>query len=235
MLFAGIHSTLIPKAYLLAQLTVCPAGNAPTVNVMLGVEKTYYNETLTAAQITKSMMGDKESTYATDSRSMLGGVTTSKLTSEVNFNYRQMSDDAGNTCVYINSANIALYYYPAIFIAKDILDKPCYSKVVKDHEQQHVDIDIKALNEYIPKIKVDMLRYLQTLGYDGFGPYTPADAEKQQAVLANNVMAASKPMVEKMREDRRERQGAIDTLENYRREQAKCPEEFPLSDAYDPE
>lgn len=206
----------------------CPPIEAPQVEVLFGAEKPVYIENATTKALTEELRGNKDSTFALDSRWMVGGATTSIVSgSKYHIRYTTLTDETGAQCVYINEVIFSVIYQPAIFIAAEHLDKPCYYGVVKAHEEQHVAIDIKTIGEYLPKVKMDMLLYLRSLGYWGYGPYTPADAKKQQGLLSKQIVAASNPMLEKLMEARRARQGEIDTEENYRRESAKCPDDFP--------
>ena len=226
MVLFGIDTALLAaKAFTLAALTVCPVNDPPRVDVHFTAEKPYWNTSYGSTALRKSMQGDKESTVQTDKREKLLGVTTSKLDSKFHVSFRTLTDRSGNQCLYVDRATFIISYYPAIFIAKEVKGLPCKEKVVHDHENQHVAIDLKTIQEYLPRIKMDMLLYLQTLGYQGFGPYNQSEAPANGERLMKQIIAASLPMVEKLRESRRQRQGIIDTSDNYMRESEKCPEE----------
>jgi hypothetical protein len=226
MIFEGFISGLLAKTYVLAALSSCPIQDAPKVTVNFAADPPYYDETVSTTKLTEVMAKDKESTFANDSRWMVGGVTTSVIKDQLRVTFRTLTDESGQVCFYVNTATFVIYYYPAVFIAKEAVKRDCYYQVVRAHENTHVAIDVKSINEYLPKVKMEMLLYLRSLGYYGFGPYTAAEAAKQQALMTKKIIEAGVPMIEKLRDVRRQRQGEIDTVENYRRESAKCPGDF---------
>jgi len=64
-------------------IEACPVGNAPKVEVHFATEPLYYSEDHAAAALKKSMAKDKESTLATDRRTVVFGVTTSVTSASV--------------------------------------------------------------------------------------------------------------------------------------------------------
>lgn len=225
MAFAALNPLLFSKAFTLAALTVCPVMDAPRVEALFAADKPFYSEHQSSAALKTHMSKDRESTLATDNRSTVFGVTTSVTSDRFRVSFKTLTDENGDECLYVEKATFWITYSPAIFVSSDILDLPCSLQVAQAHERQHVAIDIAAIREYLPHIKMDMLSYLRSLGYQGFGPFSKKESEKRQQELTDKIVAASAPMIEKLKEARRKRQGVIDTPENYRRESAKCPED----------
>jgi len=208
-------------------LGACPVADAPKVDVHFATEPLYYSEEHSAHTLKKSMAKDKESTLATDKRSVVMGVTTSVTTSNFNVSFKTLTDEQGNQCIYVDKAVFWITYKPAVFVSKEILDLPCSLGVTRAHEAEHVKIDAAAIQEYLPRIQLDMMIYLRSLGYQGFGPYPQGESAQHQQRLLKEIVAASVPMAERLREARRKRQGTIDTPENYKREAEKCPQDRP--------
>lgn len=224
----GLDMAALAGALMLnVAMGACPVENAPKVDVHFATEPVFYSEDHTAATLRKSMAKDKESTLATDRRAVVFGVTTSVTDSNFRVSFKTITDSGGNQCVYVDKAIFWITYRPAVFVSKDILDMPCSLKVTRQHEAEHVKIDMAAIQEYLPRIQMDMMLYLRALGYQGFGPYKQSEAAQHQRRLMKDIVAASMPMAERLREARRLRQGEIDTPENYKREAEKCPEERP--------
>lgn len=221
----SIDPSLASALLMQVALGACPVQDAPKVIVHFASEPVYYSESHKAATLKTSLAKDKESTLATDKRSVVMGVTTSVTSSNFNVSFKMLTDRQGNQCLYVDTATFWIVYRPAVFISKDILDIPCSLQVTKEHEAQHVKIDMQAIHEYLPQIQTDMLLYLRSLGYQGFGPYPQSELPKHRERLMKEIVEASKPMAEKLREARRKRQGEIDTPENYRRESEKCPQD----------
>lgn len=224
-MLSQVISEFIPKAYLLAQLTVCPIQDVPKVEIVFTRDMVHYNKTVSARHLTEKMREDKDSTAASHEELVIVGATTRVTRGALHVYFNTLKDQSGNTCVYINTATFNLHYSPAIFVAKEVTDLPCTLKTTQEHEQLHVAIDLTTIEEYIPRLKVEVLQYLRALGYAGFGPYTPENAKKKQAQLARELTRANEPMSERLRETIRQRQRTIDTRENYMAEQAKCPQD----------
>lgn len=223
MLFSGLNISLASALMMQATLGACPVENAPRVIAHFNVDPVYYTEEHSSNTLRRSLERDPESTLTTDKRSVVFGVTTSVTNSHFNVSFKTLTDSSGNQCLYVDKATFRVTYKPAIFVSKDILDLPCTLKVTQDHENQHVKIDIAAIRDYLPHIERDMLLHLRDMGYQGYGPYPQKEVDIHQKRLLENLVAASKPMAERLRIARRKRQGEIDTEENYKREAAKCP------------
>jgi len=225
-----LDSSAAATSVVAAGLTVCPVMPIPKVHVHLAAQKPYYSEKVSSKSLTEQFFNNPDSTMSRHNGWAVDGTTTSQISYQFYMHFKTRYDKAGNTCLYFDQATFTIAYYPAVFVAKEALSKKCYADVIRAHEMQHVAIDTQSIQEYLPHIKVDMLLYLRSLGYQGFGPMPQAAAKQKQEELKNQIMKATRPMVEKLRIAVRKRQSAIDTPENYAHEQAKCPEDFPHID-----
>jgi hypothetical protein len=175
--------------------------------------------------MTDAFRNNPDSTFATDSKFIVFGLHEGRVNdSGYNVEYRTLQDRNGNTCLNVSRVRIILQYQPTIFIAKELEGHECHFRMVKLHEERHVATDLKTFNEFIPKIKMDILWYLRSLGPQG--PFPAQDVPQQMRDITARIAAAAKPMVKKLYGMRRQRQGMIDTDENYRRESALCPGEM---------
>lgn len=227
MPFSGLTISLASALLMQATLGACPVENAPRVRAHFTVDPVYYTEEHSSATLRHSLERDPESTLTTDKRNVVFGVTTNVTNSQFNVSFKTLTDSKGNQCLYVDKATFHITYKPAVFVSKDILDLPCTLKVTRDHENQHVQIDIEAIRDYLPRIERDMLLHLRQMGYQGYGPYPQKEIEKHQKRLMEELVAASKPMTQRLLQARRKRQGEIDTEENYAREASKCPQDMP--------
>lgn len=235
MIFLDLGASFAVGLFKEITLGACPVESAPKVEAHFASEPVFYSEDHSAATLRKSMAKDKESTLATDRRAVVLGVTTSVTDSNFRVSFKTLTDASGNQCLYVDKAIFWVTYRPAVFISNEILDMPCSLQVTRAHEAEHVRIDMQAIQEYLPRIQVDMMMYLRGLGYQGFGPYKQSETAQHQQRIMKEIVAASVPMTERLREARRLRQGEIDTPENYKREAEKCPQERPaLQERFNP-
>jgi hypothetical protein len=207
----------------------CPnADKVPQAEVKFIAATTGYSEALPSARLKTLMANNPDSTLATDTRSVVFGVTSSQTTSGVRIAFAMKRNPSTNEeCLYIDKAVFEITYTPTVYVSSEITDMKCSYETTRAHEQTHVTIDYKVMQDYLPSIRRDMQVYLNTFGYKGFGPYAAKHSEQWRDRLAEQVNAATKPMLQRLIDERRKNQGVIDTQENYRRESDKCPMDRP--------
>lgn len=220
-------SLALAKMFLLAQLTVCPPPlEAPHAEVYFMPQKPDYVTEAPIKELTTEMAKNPDSTFATDSRWFVEGITAAGIdAAQYAFELTHLSDSAGNMCFYVHKVYFSIVYEPTIFLAKE-LQQPgheCRLKMVRLHEERHVATDLNTIQEYMPKIKMDLLWYLRSLGPQG--PFPAASAPQEALKIEKGIVKAIEPMKQKLIAARRARQGSIDTIENYRQEAALCPDE----------
>ncbi|MDI1226663.1 MAG: hypothetical protein PSY14_03140 [bacterium] len=220
---------MLAKSFLLAQLTVCPVPDAiPTVDVIFKPSKPEYITGAPIKALTDTMKGNKDATHISDTtrKWRVFGLTEAGVGGgSYNVKYNGLSDNAGNTCIYVESVEMVITYTPTIFIGKELQTSECHFKVTKMHEERHVAADLKVIKEYLPKLKMEILWYLR--GVAGQGPYPQYETPKNTKRIVEEVIAYVRPMVQKLVDTRRARQSDIDTLENYKYESGLCPGDMP--------
>lgn len=223
----GLLPLMLSKSYLLAQLTVCPLPDAvPVVEVYFKPQKPVYISEAPSEALTKTLKNNPDATHQTGATSkwrVLGITEASVGGGDYHVAYMTTYDQQGNTCLYVNNVTFNLEYKPTIFIAKEITPLPCRLRMTRLHEQRHVAADHRVIKEYIAKIKMEIMWYLRGLGAQG--PYPASDVKHQSDRIIQEVVAAVRPMVDRLSETRRKRQGDIDTPENYKYESGLCPAE----------
>ena len=219
----------VAKFYTLAQLTVCPiADEIPKVNVYFAPKKPAYITEAPSRDLTRAMQNNPDATHVKDKESKwrtIGLTEAGVGGGDYGAKFRTLNDNMGNSCIYVDEVQLNLLYAPNIYIAKEIAHLPCQLRLTRLHEQRHVAADLKLIKQYIPKIKMEILWYLRGLGPQG--PYPQHEMQAQSQRILKEVVAAVKPMVQRLTEARRQRQGDIDTQENYKYENSLCPGERP--------
>lgn len=223
---------VLAKSYVLATLTVCPPGNAaPRVDVYFVPEKPVYITEAPVKALTMEMARNKDVSHVTErtGKWRVFGITEGRMEgSNYNVSFDGLSDQQGNKCIYVNKVNFVVRYKPTIFIASELKKYECVFKMTKLHEERHVATDLKIIRKYMPKIKMEILRFLWRYGPQG--PYPAHDTNNQTSRIVKEVVTSVQPMVDKLFEARRLHQGDIDTIENYKYESGLCPDERPAVD-----
>jgi len=218
----------LQTAYMLTGGLTCPDMGHPQVHVELHASDPPYYTNMTSAELTAGFSDNPDSTLVTDGNWMVGGLTLSDLRGEYGVNFKTLTYDDGTVCMGVSSVDFAIYYTPVIYIASDYLHKKCRYTVTKAHERLHVGTDLETFNDFTPQIEEQLHGYLDSLG--PIGPLDAASVEAEQTAITNNIQQDAQPIMDELIEVRRQRQGKIDTIENYKRETALCPGEFPNFD-----
>jgi len=222
MAFLGFDPQLASALLTAVQLSVCPMQDAPRVEAYFSYDPPVYNINYTSAALKKSMQkNDPDITHA-GAKGMLLGVTTSKVTDRTNIFFSLLSDNKGNTCIYPTRIVLNIRYDAGVFIASELKNMECSYKITMAHENQHVRYDIQTLNEYLPRIQMEMMHYLKAFGYQGRGPFRGGETAAVQKELMEEIRRAAAPMYERMRDVRRARQESLDTEESYRKQGEIC-------------
>lgn len=227
MAFLGFDPQLVSALLTSVQLTVCPLQGAPTVEAYLSYDPPVYNANYTSASLKKSMQKDDPDTTHTKESGLLMGVTSSKTSGGTVVHFSSLVDRSGNACVYPNRIVMNIRYDAGVFIASEVKNLECSYKITMAHENQHVRYDIHTLNEYLPKIQLEMMYYLKSFGYQGRGPVRRGDVSTVQKEITAEIMRAAEPMFERMRQVRRTRQESLDTEESYRKHSDICDMDKP--------
>jgi len=223
-----IHSTL-PALYMLAGMSACPQQGPVDVQINLVTQASPYVTDVSSQSLTQEMRNDPDSSAFTDGKWMTGGVTKSNVTGKANAQFRQMKNTrTGETCFAVARMNYDLVYAPVIYIASDFTQMGCRYSATLMHEKRHVSTDMRTFNEYLPQMKQAMQAYAQNLRPQG--PYPAAQVEDEERRVIQEIAAAAEPLVAQLVEVRRKRQGEIDTEQNYLRDTALCPGQFPKFD-----
>ena len=235
--------SLMTAGYMLASVSACPAPlQNPVFELNVDELPVKMNQSLTAAQITGlKLSGDKTAVASGDAAaaasanrdaavrqqmsvegvSFYNGLTLGQLYGTVEYGV-SMQLINGATCLYADKVTLALKYDPTIYIAAEYNDRPCANQVVTAHENLHVERDLAAIADFIPRAKNSMQEYLNGLG--GQGPYAEAGVQdgllKLRDMIQGDIDNAILPGVSLLRQ---QYQQGIDTPENYRATAAMCP------------
>lgn len=215
--------------FVAAGLSACPPPQKVDVNVRLVVQESPYITNVTAQWLTDNFQSDPDGTLATDGNWMVGGLTKSNLNLHESARFfTHVNTQTKATCLAISSVDYVLTYSPVIYIASDYKHLGCRYSQTLAHEKKHVSTDKRVFEKYIPEMKQEILKLVRKMPPQGPYPADQVDAQKQR-ILAE-IAAVTKPYFDQLVATRRKEQAKIDTLENYKRETALCPGQFPKFD-----
>jgi len=108
-----------------------------------------------------------------------------------------------------------------VYVAANYVTGTCEYKVVLDHENTHVSINRSVIKAYGPRIEAQLRLAVKSTLF----PMVVNTADSQQAL--KTLSAAVQGLLSQMENELRQRNGAIDTPEAYRRTAALCHNWFP--------
>ncbi len=128
----------------------------------------------------------------------------------------------GDTCIWYNKISVDIVLDPEIILAKEVNADQCMRKAVKDHEMKHVQVDRIVLNNYAQKLGGAIYEALEGRGYI-VGPVPASQLESIRQRMEGTIFQIVNNETKRMEVDRLEAQQAIDTIEEYERVAAQCP------------
>ena len=163
----------------------------------------------------------KESKQKRNPKDKLLGLTVPNPTLEVNLETSviesPMSEDI---CVIPEKVEVFFgYVNPVIYIASDIKYKDCQRILVTRHEQTHQQINLLALDYFLPQMKRLIRKKTKELK-----PIITTKLNKKQAVEEMNdlIMERMKDLVDQFNVFLEQEQGKLDNDENYEFESSVC-------------
>ena len=110
---------------------------------------------------------------------------------------------------------------PIIYIARHIKQGSCMHKVTLRHEQTHEQINVEALEYYLPFIKD---RFISAVKKYALTARAKDDVEMSvvQESLKKKYLDAINPLLDELNNEINKEQGKLDRAENYDYEQSLC-------------
>ena len=132
-------------------------------------------------------------------------------------------EEEGYACLWYNEINLNIEIDPEIVIAKEVYADECTRKSVLAHEMKHVEVDRDIVNKYA---KIMGNKVYDALNERGF-LVGPIPLRRQEAVtkrMQDAVFDIIEHEHKRMELERADMQAEIDSLEEYERVSAQCPD-----------
>ncbi len=125
-------------------------------------------------------------------------------------------------CIWYDEIKVEIEIDPKIVIANELYRDPCMRNAITRHELKHVRVDREVVNKYSKTIGAKLLKELSARGYAS-GPIPIKHIKNTQQRMARVVQQIISHEYQKLILERRERQGQVDSLEEYESVDDKCP------------
>jgi hypothetical protein len=125
----------------------------------------------------------------------------------------------GRYCVYLRGVRANLNQNDTVvYIAREYPKATCPYDVTYAHEKRHVAVYYYTHRDFAPRIEAELRRLVATAR-----PRLADTREQGRTLHASELNDALSGLLSAMDAERRRRNAALDTPENYERERAKCP------------
>lgn len=219
VLFLSALVFLVPSAHAFAA-GWCTSVQSPQIRVKTDTDNIQYDFSRSEKDL-NSFSIDTVNPYGDNVITDVGGL----MQGRINVNQRMKYGTLTNTktseiCYWYTEITVSLHISPTIFVAKEFPKGSCKHKAILDHEHQHVVIDREIVNKYA-KIIGDSL-YQEVSARGVFGPVPLSKSAQLEDQLKKRMEKLLTQYSEKINEERRIRQQALDSLSEYERVNKAC-------------
>jgi hypothetical protein len=189
----------------------------PVLNFTTSYGRLDYNFDLDSNGVTA--LGNK---YGLVEKGMFAsGLSVSSIDWEVSLETIARVADDYSICVVPATVSVFVgLQRPTVYIANDIAPDSCQFYSVVRHENQHQQINVIALEYFMPKIKAEIQKHLEAVK-----PRLIASIDKTDAATAqmnDEYIAVIEPFVNKFKASIYTEQKKLDSRENYEYESNLC-------------
>lgn len=197
-----------------------PFVKSPKVTIKAVFEPLKYDSS--RASRTLENMHRKEYGGQTHEGYRINGLTPYNLKTTLEFDVIKKVFNDGVTCFYPGQITLVLTFKdPVIYLARSVKKGTCEYDLTLRHEQTHEQINVEALEYYLPKIRDSFLAAVKKYAVAGRKKDDIA-LEKVQESLQKKYFDAINPLLKELEEEIAEQQNKFDTIDHYNYESSLC-------------
>ncbi|HEX4884876.1 MAG TPA: hypothetical protein VFX05_12105 [Casimicrobiaceae bacterium] len=145
------------------------------------------------------------------------GLTLANFGHRSTFEVKGLEDRQGGRACVRPQVAVELYLRPlTVYVAREYSADPCRARVIREHEQRHVDVYMAYAQEAAAQLRDDLQRTL------GSAPRFAASVGEAQRHVDRQVAATLEGFMREAQRTLAERQAQIDTPEEYERVRSSC-------------
>lgn len=174
---------------------------------------------------------DTVSPYGPGHHAKIGGLMSGEIRVESRIRFMQEKYPArGAGCLHIDTIDLIVHVNPTIYVAREYQKGTCQYNAILQHEKEHVKTDAAIARQYAVTLKNAMAAHLRSAGHS-YGPYPLETLNNAQERIQNQIQALILRGNEQMTRERKAQQQKLDTIEEYNRVSAQCPNGLRLPDS----
>lgn len=201
----------------------CDMAPPTRINVLPETAEITYDYSQRLAKIQEAQI-DTVDPYGIHSNSITQGFMEGQISMkrEVEMDYKVVNGGR-DVCLWYKTINVHIHIDPKIVIAKEVKSDRCMYDAVLEHEHKHIDVDREIVDAAAQEIGKDLYDGLSVSGFV-VGPISTDQAKSTAKTMVGRVMDITQKNYTRMAAARAQAQGHVDTLEEYERVKALCPD-----------
>ena len=124
------------------------------------------------------------------------------------------------SCLFYDSVKVQLKIEPSIYIAKEYAVGSCKHNAIKEHELKHINTDRMIVNKYAQLIGRAIKAEIDKRSL--YGPVSIAQEDSIKELMRSRMENILRKINAQMEDERRQRQQAIDNINEYERVNNLC-------------
>lgn len=212
-----------PKIEPVRQEITCQLKTPPQINIIPSKSRVRYDFTKSKAELNRVNV-DTVSPYGPQHHTEVSGLMSGSIQVKHEMSFmHELYDQLDRGCLFIRSLDVEVHIEPIVYVAKEYPKGTCMHNAVLAHEHKHVRVDQVIVNKYTKIIGQAMKQAIKSQGAT-FGPYELDRVPHVQNNVQNSLNKILKKYNDRMNNERREKQQAIDSFEEYESIGARCPD-----------
>ena len=198
----------------------CQQAPLPKINIVMTSKQVQYDFSRSKREL-KGFNIDTKSPYDSNAHTEVGGLMNGEISvnSQVSFGYLQ-DTNSGQACYWYDTIDVKMHIDPTILIAKEHAKGTCEHSAILEHEMKHIYTDREIVKKYVPIIQSALSKAVVDIGIGG--PKDMRDQARYQKQINDYIAREVKNINPKLNTERRQRQQAIDSRQEYDRVAAMC-------------
>lgn len=211
--------------HLAAGDTVCKPRKSPRVAVSVSETQVRYDHAR-GRDALKSMGNDTVSPYGPDAATHVSGLMNGEILTEQSIRFLQETwARRSHGCVYLDSIDVKITVKPVIYVAREYKQGSCRYRSIVEHEKRHIAVDQQVAGKYRERIAQAITENMAAAATTG-GAAVPVGAILvEQEKIRARFEGLLKRYNAEMSAERKTRQQGVDTLAEYERVRAQCPQD----------
>lgn len=200
--------------------TTCPAQKTARVDVRWRSEPVEFDFGRSIDNLNHSDV-DTVNPYGTHVATDVGGLMSGSIKYESNIQISSVRYPVGNvTCLWVDKVTVDIVIDPIIMIAAEHPEGSCEHNAILEHEYKHVAVDRSVVKDHLQAARQATALAVQKVGV--VGPKKSDSANEYKQKMTTYIQDQLKLEMDSMYADRKKRQAAIDTKEEYDRVDGQC-------------